>query len=344
MRASAHSNVNFNDVIKKQKSFVLKKTKAKVKAKAVKGNPEFVVKNKQIGELTKQLYTVGFTATDLAKAYNVIAEMRKANASIWLGFSSSIGSSGLRDYITYLVKHKKIDCIITTASCIEEDIAKCLHDFFIADWFMDDVKLRQKALNRIGNIIVPSTAYVKLERFFVGFLDSLMKSSNVWSASELIKQLGKFMSKLKNHEQSFVYWAYKNNVPVFCPSLTDGSLGDMIYFYKMSKAARKKLHIDIANDIVKLNELAFATKKLGVIAIGGGIAKHHLINAALFRGGADYAVYITTGSMFDGSVSGALPTEAISWGKIKAKAKQRTAFVCADATIALPLLMPAFFE
>lgn len=43
----------------------------------------------------------------------------------------------------------------------------------------------------------------------------------------MINRLGKEI----NNEESVYYWAYKNNIPVFCPGLTDGSLGDMLYFH-----------------------------------------------------------------------------------------------------------------
>jgi hypothetical protein len=62
-------------------------------------------------------------------------------------------------------------------------------------------------------------------------------------------------------------------------------------------------------------------RKTGIIVLGGGLPKHHICNANMFRNGADYAVYINTAQEFDGSDSGAQPDEAVSWGKIKGSAK-----------------------
>jgi deoxyhypusine synthase len=62
-------------------------------------------------------------------------------------------------------------------------------------------------------------------------------------------------------------------------------------------------------------------RKTGVIILGGGLPKHHICNANMFRNGADYAVYINTAQEFDGSDSGAQPDEAVSWGKINGSAK-----------------------
>jgi len=54
----------------------------------------------------------------------------------------------------------------------------------------------------------------------------------------------------------------------------------------------------------------------------------------------DYAVYITTAQEYDGSLSGAQPREAISWGKLNEKAKYVTVY--GDITIALPMIYAAF--
>ena len=57
------------------------------------------------------------------------------------------------------------------------------------------------------------------------------------------------------------------------------------------------------------------------------------------RGGLDYAVYVTTASEYDGSLSGARPREAKSWGKITEKGD--TVVVHGDATLILPLIKAA---
>ena len=58
-------------------------------------------------------------------------------------------------------------------------------------------------------------------------------------------------------------------------------------------------------------------KKSGMIIVGGGVIKHHIFNANLMRNGAEYAVIINTGMEYDASDSGAKPTEALTWGKIR---------------------------
>ena len=91
-----------------------------------------------------------------------------------------------------------------------------------------------------------------------------------------------------------------------------------------------------SKDELALSNIAFDNKVTGALMVGGGISKHHVIWWNQFKGGLDYAVYITTASQYDGSLSGARLTEAVSWGKVKEKAKYVT--IDGDATIILPII------
>ena len=94
--------------------------------------------------------------------------------------------------------------------------------------------------------------------------------------------------------------------------------------------------------VAELADIVFGAKRTGALMIGGGISKHHTIWWNQFRGGLDYAVYITTAPEWDGSLSGARMREAVSWGKVKEKAKYVT--VEGDATVLLPLIAGALIE
>lgn len=72
----------------------------------------------------------------------------------------------------------------------------------------------------------------------------------------------------------------QNDIPVFCPALTDGSLGDMIYFHTYK--TETQLSIDIVSDIRRLNDMSVKAKQAGMIILGGGVCKHQIANAMLF--------------------------------------------------------------
>lgn len=140
--------------------------------------------------------------------------------------------------------------------------------------------------------------------------------------------------------QFFFYniYNYLFQIPIFSPALTDGSLGDMMYFHSFRNPG---LVVDILQDLHRLNSMAVKAAHTGMIILGGGLIKHHICNANLMRNGADFAVFVNTGSEFDGSDSGARPDEAVSWGKIRPQA--RPVKVYADATIVFPILVAQTF-
>ncbi|KAK4964627.1 Deoxyhypusine synthase [Elasticomyces elasticus] len=156
-----------------------------------------------------------------------------------------------------------------------------------------------------------------------------------WTPSKVIHRLGKEI----NDEKSVYYWAWRNNIPVFCPALTDGSLGDMLYFHTWKESPH--LRIDIVEDIRAINDMAQRAKRAGILVLGGGIVKHHIANACLMRNGAESAVYINTAQEFDGSDAGARPDEAVSWGKIRADGE--SVKVYAEATVVFPMIVAATF-
>lgn len=282
--------------------------------------------------------STGIQASNLSKAISIINEMIESGSFIYLGYTSNLVTSGLREIFRYLAEHKKIDIIVTTAGGIEEDIIKCLGNFVLGDFRLSGKELREKGINRAGNILIPNTRYCSFEDFIMPVLKNLYEiqknTGKVFTPSEIIWELGKKI----NNKESIYYHCYKNQIPVFCPALTDGSLGDMIYFFKSKNPDFK---IDIAEDIWRMNNTSIGKKKTGVIILGEGIMKHHICNANMFRNGADYAVYINTAREFDGSDSGALPEEAVSWGKIIIGAKKVKVY--GDASILFPLVVAKTF-
>ena len=89
----------------------------------------------------------------------------------------------------------------------------------------------------------------------------------MWALPQVVARLGKEI----NNESSVCYWAHRNNIPIFCPALTDGSLGDMLFFHTYKNPG---LVIDLVEDIRLINDEALkaAPRKTGMIILGGGTA------------------------------------------------------------------------
>ncbi|XP_071947181.1 deoxyhypusine synthase-like [Antedon mediterranea] len=260
------------------------------------------------------------------------------NCTIFLGFTSNLISSGVREILKFLVQHNLVDCIVTTAGGVEEDLIKCLGNTYLGDFHLNGASLREKGINRIGNLLVPNDNYCKFEDWIVPILNEMLKEQDTkgmqWTPSRMIARFGKEI----NNPDSVWYWAYKNEIPVFCPAITDGSIGDMVYFHSYKNPG---LRIDIAEDIRLINSQAVYASHTGMILLGGGVIKHHICNANLMRNGADFAVFVNTAQEFDGSDSGARPDEAVSWGKIKKTAQPVKVY--GEATLIFPLLVAETF-
>jgi len=282
--------------------------------------------------------TTGIQASNFSEGVEIINEMIQKKAFIYLGYTSNMITSGIREIIRYLTEQKKVNVLVSSVGGIEEDIIKCLGDFKLGDFRAEGKILREKGINRAGNIFIPNSRYCEFENFIMPILEEFYgrqkNEGKFLTSSELIWKLGEKIDK----KESVYYWANKNKIPVYCPGITDGSLGDMIYFFK---SKHPDFVLDVAEDIWNLNNSTLGPEKTGIIILGGGAVKHSICNANMFRNGADFAVYINTAQEFDGSDSGALPEEAVSWGKILPDAKKVKVY--GDASIIFPLIVAKTF-
>ena len=284
-----------------------------------------------VADFVDKIGDVGFQSLHVGKAVEIINRMKKEEAKVMLTFTSNMVSSGLRGLFAQLISRKFVDVVITTVGSIEEDLIKSHGKEFLQGSFdVDDEQLGKKGVNRIGNIFVPNSVYGSFEEIIRPILEELYAQKKKWGVSELLFELGKYV----NDEHSILFQARKQNIPLFCPAITDGALGLQIYFFKQK---HPDFEIEVTSDMSLLFGSVIEASKVGAIVLGGGVAKHHAILANLLRDGMDYAVYMTTAHAHAGSLSGATTSEAKSWGKIKGEGDAIT--VIGDVSITFPLVM-----
>ncbi len=296
----------------------------------------------QVGELLKAFSTCGgFTAKKLATASEIMKKMLcEEDCTIFLSFPACIVATGVRGVLKEIVRRKFCDVIITTCGTLDHDLARIWKDYYHGDFSLNDVKLAEQNVHRIGNVVVPKENYGGiLEKKLQPMLKEIYSEKKQMAGYELIWEIGKRIAKEKNAESSIIYWAWKNSIPVIVPGITDGAVGSQLWIFWES---HRDFNINIFKDEHLLSDIVFTAKKTGALIIGGGISKHHTIWWNQFKGGLDYAVYITTAVEWDGSLSGAPPREAISWKKLKPQAKYVQ--VEGDATVLLPLLFCALID
>ncbi len=285
-------------------------------------------------ELVGRMECVGLQASELAKAVRVIKEMKANKAKIFLTFTSNMVSSGLRELIAQLVRDGFVDVIITNVGSIEEDAMKSFSSFELSSFDADDAALHGRGENRVGNIIIPSSAYVAFESFVQPLLKELLKKQEEGGGFASPSEIARLIGERVKDEDSFLRQAFLKKVPVYCPAPTDGAFGLQLFYFKQDNPA---FVLDVTGDMKALSKLVLESDSTGGLILGGGAAKHHAIGLQLVRGGFDYVVYVTTATEFDGSLSGARVREAVSWGKVKERA--RFANVYCEASIALPLIV-----
>lgn len=294
------------------------------------------VKDLSFGEF--DFSSTGFQATQIANAVSIIKKMKQERALIFLSFTSNMVASGLRGLFAELCRRKFVDVIITAGGSLDHDLIKTYLPYQLGDFSMDDKELHKHGVNRLGNILIENKCYELLEKKMQKIFSQMYKKQKLVSPSEIATGIGNSLEG-KNAKNSFLYWCSKNKIPVFCPGITDSAIGLQAYFFKQQ---HRDFGIDVTKDMQSLAQLVLNANKTGGIILGGGIAKHHTIGVNILRGGLDYAVYVTTASPYDGSLSGARTQEAVSWGKLKEKSSYVT--VDCDATIAFPLIISGIIK
>ncbi len=292
-------------------------------------------KKASAGNLARQFSSAGLQASQLGAAVELIERMRNENCTLFLSFTANMVASGLRGIIAEMCRKHFVDAIVTTAGSVDHDVIKTLVNYRLGSFDADDIRLHKQNINRIGNIFAPSKGYALFEGKMQRWLVKIYSKKKCVSPMELVQ----FIGKETKSRDSFLHWCTRNSIPVFCPGITDGAIGLQLYFFKQQ---HHDFCLDVTADMGELAQIVLTAEKTGAIVLGGGISKHHVIGANILRNGLNYAVYVSTATELDGSLSGARPREAKSWGKLREKGKHVSVFC--DATIAMPLIGAALKE
>lgn len=279
----------------------------------------------------------GFQALHVAEAYDVLREAVENADLRFLSFTGNLVATGLREVFAEAIRRGLFHAVVTTAGALDHDIARSIGAAYSPGSFeLDDVDLSRRGYHRLGNVVIRKEEYGPLVEKFI-----LQRCDRLWGRSlatyELAEVLGADMP-----EDSILGAAARARVKILVPGIVDGAVGTALLTCNdlaRTKRGAAQVFIDVLKDEEELREMVYRAEKLAALIVGGGISKHHVIWWAQFRGGLDYAVYITTAVEYDGSLSGARPREAISWGKIKPTAK--SIYIFADATLVLPILLKA---
>lgn len=298
-----------------------------------------------VAELIDQQFQA-YNAARLHEAARLYAEEMLApekDVTIGLTMAGALTPAGLGGCILTLMEYGFVDFIISTGANLYHDmhyaLAMTLHR---GDFRLDDTKLQEEGVIRIYDILFADKVLLDTDAFVRECLKSL--PNRPISTSELHHHLGTQLLKAGvRPEYSVLAQAAAWNVPIYTSSPGDSSIGMNVARNALDGSL---LTLDPLADVNETTAIVLHATRNGVIILGGGSPKNFYLQTqpqlwevlGVQKGGHDYFIQITADAPHWGGLSGATPSEAVSWGKIKPDQLKSTVVIYGDSTIALPLL------
>ncbi|GMT43071.1 MAG: deoxyhypusine synthase-like protein [bacterium] len=315
----------------------------------------------RVGMSVVELVDGHFNAFNSARLAEICRLMEnkvlKEDVTIGVSLSGALTPAGLgASAVVPLIENGFVDYIVSTGANLYHDIHFALDiPLYKSSPFVDDLKLREEKLIRIYDILADFDALVRSDKYlYKVFSDSLFHKK--LSTSELHYLLGMYIAKEeeKNGVQgtTILAAAYKAGVPVYCPSPGDSTIG-------LNMAAKGMYDgtftIDVMADINETAAIAYDAAQEGknaVLIFGGGSPKNFLLQTVpqineileIPLDGHDYFMQITDARPDTGGLSGATPSEAVTWGKLNPESLPDCVVAYADITIAMPIITAYVLE
>lgn len=287
-----------------------------------------IKENMNVSDLVDSMGDMGFGARKISEASIIMNKMfLDKECKVFFGIAGAMVPAGIKNIIIDILD--EADVFVTTGANLTHDLMEALGEkHYLGDEIVDDAKLNKEGIDRIYNVYLKNSVYEKLEDFFDKNYTSFKKCKTI---KEFLWKIGEFLPKTS---ESILRKCYDKKIPIFCPGIADSGIGLMMW--GRAVGGKGETSIDVFVDLKEIIDIAWTSKKNGVIYIGGGLPKNFIQQALQFSKGANYGIQITTDRAESGGSSGASLKEGISWGKMNPKADFVDVFC--DATIALPLI------
>lgn len=307
--------------------------------------PQVLKKGMKVKDLVDEYSRAGaFNAGRLAEACKLYCHMIDEDATVGLTLSGAMTPTGMGGILITLIEQGFVDFIISTGANLYHDLHFALNlPVHQGDFRVDDTELYEAGIERIYDVFITDDLLLKTDKFIQDVTRGLSITEPI-STADFHYHLGNAVLKdTPSPQLSFVAQAAKHGVPVFVSSPGDSSIGMNLSYLKL---LGEGIVIDTDLDVLQSTAIVFQSKQNGVVSIGGGSPKNFYMQTQptlaqildINKGGHDYFIQITTDAPQWGGLSGATPTEAISWGKIKKDQIKNHVVVYSDATIAMPIL------
>jgi deoxyhypusine synthase len=298
-------------------------------------------------------YFQAYNAGRLREACQLYAKkMLEPNVTVGMSLTGALTPAGLGgSCVVPLIKNGFVDWIVSTGANLYHDthfsIGKSLHQ---GSPFLDDRLLRKEGVIRIYDILFDYSVLLDTDEFFRSVIRNEEFQKEMGTA-ELHHLLGRYVAEREKvlgiRNSSVLATAYRCGVPVYTSSPGDSSIGMNIAEIELSGYATR---IDPLLDVNETAAIVLDAKRKGglsgLLIFGGGSPKNFMLQTEpqiqevlkIKEKGHDFFLQITDARPDTGGLSGATPSEAVSWGKVDPEKLPDTVVAYLDSTVAMPIL------
>ncbi|HXN84849.1 MAG TPA: deoxyhypusine synthase [Candidatus Binataceae bacterium] len=315
-------------------------------------NPRAVRGDMSAAELIDSSF-LAYNGRRLREACRLFAEkILERDVTVGLSVTGALTPAGLgMSCLIPLIENGFVDWIVSTGANLYHDTHFGIGlKMFQGSSEADDVALRDAGVVRIYDIFFDYHVLLSTDAFFREVARN-QEFQHPMSSAEFHYRAGRYVAErervLKLDRRSLLAAAYEHAVPIYTSSPGDSSIGMNLALLELEGGG---LRLDPLADVNETASIVYAAKTSGgksaVVILGGGSPKNFVLQTepqiqevmGVAENGHDYFLQITDARPDTGGLSGATPSEAVSWGKID-PSKLPDSVVCyVDATVALPLM------
>jgi deoxyhypusine synthase len=315
-------------------------------------NPLGIGKNISAADLIDKTF-LAYNGGRLREAARLLTEkMLPADGLVGMSLTGALTPAGLgKSCLIPLMRAGFVDWIVSTGANLYHDLHYGLDmALYQGSPFLDDVRLHRDGIIRIYDILFDYHVLLDTDAFVREVIQG-PEFQRPMGTDEFHYLLGKYVSErgrqMKLRDSSVLAAAYECGIPVFTSSPGDSSIGMNVAAMAMRDS---QLMLDVNRDVNQTAAIVYEAKsggrKSSVFILGGGSPKNFMLQTepqiqevmGIAEKGHDYFLQCTDARPDTGGLSGATPSEAVSWGKVDPDSLPDCVVAYVDSTVALPLL------
>jgi deoxyhypusine synthase len=321
-------------------------------AYGVKLDPQPIGPGLSVRELVDQHF-YAYNAGRMRELCQLFArKIAQPDVTVGVTLSGALTPTGLGTAaIVPLIRAGLIDWIVSTGANLYHDMHRSLgFELWGSTPFTDDIELRERNIIRIYDILFDQEVLLKSDAFLRQCISG-PEFQRTMGTAELHYLLGRYTKAreqaLGTEYVSLLTAAHEAGVPIYTSSPGDSTIGMNVAALALSG---NRLKFDVERDVNETTAIVHRAKKSGgksaVVIFGGGSPKNFILQTepqlqeimGIAEKGHDYFIQVTDARPDTGGLSGATPSEAMTWGKVDPDQLPDTVVCYADSTVAIPIL------